>query len=144
MAEDSGFMAIRATRPILLAASFVFAGTSVLAQGAFPPSSFKNLQVLPKDSGPGVVVGTMKGFANNLGVRCQFCHVGKEGLPLEQFDFVSDEIPQKKTARVMMRLTADINKQLDAAVPRATGAEARVTCITCHRGKSTPTNTKEP
>ena len=118
--------------------------TALFAQATFPPSSFKNLQVLPKDANAGVVVGTMKGFALSLGVRCQFCHVGKEGLPLEQFDFVSDEMQQKKTARVMMRLTADINKQLDAAVPRSAGAEARVTCITCHRGKSTPTNTKEP
>ena len=114
------------------------------AQNTFPPASFKNLQVLAKDAPARVVVGTMKGFANNLGVRCQFCHVGKEGLPLEEFDFVSDDIAQKKTARIMMRLTDDINKQLDAAAPRAAGAEARVTCMTCHRGKSTPTNTKEP
>ena len=114
------------------------------AQNTFPPASFKNLQVLPKDSPARVVVGTMKGFANNLGVRCQFCHVGKEGLPLEEFDFVSDEIAQKKTARVMMRLTDDINKTLDAAVPRQAGAEARVSCMTCHRGKSKPTNIKEP
>ena len=114
------------------------------AQNTFPPASFKNLQVLPKDSSASVVVGTMKGFAMNLGVRCQFCHVGKEGLPLEEFDFVSDEIPQKKTARIMMRLTDDINKTLDTAVPRAAGTEARVSCMTCHRGKSTPTNIKEP
>jgi hypothetical protein len=116
----------------------------LFAQGAFPPASFKNLQVLPKDAPARVVIGTMKGFANNLGVRCQFCHVGKEGMPLEEFDFVSDEIPQKKTARVMMRLVDDINKTLDAALPRAAGAEARVSCMTCHRGKSTPTNAKEP
>ena len=119
-------------------------GSPLFAQNTFPPASFKNLQVLPKDSNARVVVGTMKGFANNLGVRCQFCHVGKEGLPLEEFDFVADEIPQKKTARVMMRLTDDINRQLDAAVPRAAGTEARVSCITCHRGKSKPTNLKEP
>ena len=125
-------------------ALLVLGAMPLLAQNTFPPASFKNLQVLPKDATAGVVVGTMKGFANNLGVRCQFCHVGKEGLPLEEFDFVSDEIPQKKTARIMMRLTDDINQQLDAAVPRAAGAEAGVTCITCHRGKSTPTNTKEP
>lgn len=125
-------------------AALVFLPAPSFAQNTFPPASFKNLQVLPKDSPARVVVGTMKGFANNLGVRCQFCHVGKEGLPLEEFDFVSDEIPQKKTARIMMRLTDDINKQLDAAVPRAAGVEARVTCITCHRGKSTPTNIKQP
>ena len=127
---------------LVLVAILAACASPAFAQGTFPPASFKNLQVLPKDSPARVVVGTMKGFANNLGVRCQFCHVGKEGLPLEQFDFVSDEIAQKKTARIMMRLTEDINKQLDAAVPRQAGAEARVTCITCHRGKSTPDNTK--
>jgi len=118
----------------------------LFAQGTFPPASFKNLQVLPKDTPPPQVIGTMKGFAMGLGVRCQFCHVGKEGLPLGEFDFVSDEIAQKKTARVMMRLVDDINKQLDASVPRAAGAptEARVTCLTCHRGKSTPDTQKVP
>lgn len=126
----------------LVIVAILASGAQVSAQGTFPPASFKNLQLLPKHATAGVVIGTMKGFANNLGVRCQFCHVGKEGLPLEQFDFVSDTIPQKQTARAMMRLTADINKQLDAAIPRTAGAEARVTCITCHRGSSTPTLAK--
>ena len=129
-------------KPVMLTAILIVCANSAYGQGTFPPASFKNLQVLPKDAPASRVIGTMKGFANNLGVRCQFCHVGKEGMPLEQFDFVSDEIQQKKTARIMMRLTEDINKQLDAAVPRQAGAEARVTCITCHRGKSTPDNTK--
>lgn len=124
-------------------AILLFLTAPSFGQNTFPPASFKNLQVLPKESPAGVVVGTMKGFANNLGVRCQFCHVGKEGLPLEEFDFVSDDIPQKKTARIMMRLTDDINKTLDSAVPREAGTEARVSCITCHRGKPKPTNIKE-
>ena len=114
------------------------------AQGTFPPGSFTNLQVLPKDATAAVVVGAMKRFANNLGVRCQFCHIGEEGLPLEQFDFISDEKATKRTARAMMRLTADINRQLDAAVPRPPEGEPRVTCITCHRGKPKPTNLREP
>ena len=129
---------------LVMAAIILIAALPASAQNTFPPESFKNLQVLPQDSNARVVVNTMKGFAMNLGVRCQFCHVGKEGLPLEQFDFVSDEVPQKKTARVMMRLVDDINKTLDGAMPRAAGVEARVTCMTCHRGKSTPTNAKEP
>ena len=129
---------------VVIAILILFVPAPSFAQNTFPPASFKNLQVLPKDSPARVVIGTMKGFANGLGVRCQFCHVGKEGLPLEEFDFVSDEIAQKKTARIMLRLTGDINKTLDAAVPRAAGGEARVSCLTCHRGKSTPTNTKEP
>lgn len=129
----------------IMFASLMLAGAlPAFAQNTFPPASFKNLQVLPKDSDAKVVVGLMKNFATGLGVRCQFCHVGKEGLPLEQFDFVSDEIPHKKTARVMMRLVDDINKQLDTAIPRAAGTEARVTCLTCHRGKSTPDTAKVP
>jgi hypothetical protein len=128
--------------PLFVTALVTALAAPAFAQGAFPPSSFKNLQVLPRDSTAAVVVGTMKGFANNLGVRCQFCHIGKEGLPLEQFDFVSDTIPQKETARAMMRLTADINRQLDTAMPRAAGTEPRVTCMTCHRGSSKPTQAK--
>jgi hypothetical protein len=128
--------------PLFVTALVTLLASPVLAQGTFPPSSFKNLQVMPKDSPAGAVINTMKGFAMGLGVRCQFCHVGKEGLPLDQFDFVSDTVPQKVTARAMMRLTADINKQLDAAIPRAAGTDPRVTCITCHRGSSTPTLAK--
>jgi hypothetical protein len=131
-------------RSLAIVVFTMFIASPVVAQNTFPPASFKNLQVLPKDSPARVVIGTMKGFANNLGVRCQFCHVGKEGMPLEEFDFVSDEMPQKKTARVMMRLVEDINKTLDTAMPRAAATEARVSCMTCHRGKSMPTNTKEP
>jgi hypothetical protein len=127
-----------------VAALVVMSAAPLFAQNTFPPASFKNLQVLPKDASARIVVGTMKGFANNLGVRCQFCHVGKEEMPLEEFNFVSDEIAQKKTARIMMRLTDDINRQLDAAVPSAVGAAPRVACITCHRGQSTPTTTKVP
>ena len=117
-------------RVMVGAVAILFVTSPVFAQGAFPPASFKNLQVLPKDANARVVVGTMKGFANNLGVRCQFCHVGEEGLPLEKFDFVSDAVAQKKTERVMMRLTDEISRQLDAAVPRPAGTEARVSCMT--------------
>jgi len=126
-------------RLYFVTALFLLPGAPGFAQAAFPPTSFKNLQVLPKDSPASAVITTMRGFATGLGVRCQFCHVGKEGLPLDQFDFVTDTMPQKTTARTMMRMTAELNRQLDAAIPRTAGAEPRVTCVTCHRGKSTPT-----
>lgn len=138
-------MLAAAVRPrfVLMVLGVMLWSAPSMAQGTFPPSAFKNLQVLPKDATARVVVSTMKGFANNLGVRCQFCHIGEEGLPLEQFDFVSDEKATKRTARVMMRLTDDINRQLDAAVPQPAAGERRVTCLTCHRGKSKPTNLRE-
>jgi hypothetical protein len=35
-------------------------------------------------------MGNMRGFSFSLGVRCQFCHAGKEGNKLDQMDFASD------------------------------------------------------
>ena len=139
-------MLIFAVRPTFLVPMLAAAllPAPAVAQATFPPSAFKNLQVLPKDATAGIVVATMKGFANNLGVRCQFCHIGEEGLPLEQFDFVSDEKAAKRTARVMMRLASDINRQLDAALPQPAESEPRVGCITCPRGKAKPSNLREP
>ena len=40
------------------------------AQGRFPPDSFTNLKVLPKHIEPRTLLGTMRGFAIGLGVRC--------------------------------------------------------------------------
>jgi hypothetical protein len=125
--------------PVLLVmAAVVGAGVSTQAQRPFPPKSFENLQVLAKGSSTSDVINTMKGFTGALGVRCQHCHVGKEGSPLDQFDFVSDEVPAKKTARLMMRMMADVNRQLDESLPKADGAGARVSCQTCHRGQAKP------
>lgn len=121
---------------------FAVVAHPAMAQGTFPPSSFKNLQVLPKNATAGEVVGTMKTFAGSLGVRCQFCHVGQEGMPLEQFDFVSDEPAHKKTARAMMRLVLDVNKQIDAVLPPTTPG-MRVTCFTCHRGSQAPLSARQ-
>ena len=64
------------------------------------PEVFNNLQVLPKDISKAELLGNMRSFA---GGRCQFCHVGEEGQPLSEFDFVSDEKETKKKARVMMQ-----------------------------------------
>lgn len=120
-----------------LLVALVHAGSSwATAQtGGFPPKTFANLQVLPKASAPAEVLATMKGFAQALGVRCQHCHVGQEGQPLDQFDFVADSPSAKLVARRMMRLVQTINTELGAG-----GAEpaARVTCYTCHRGAARP------
>ena len=65
---------------------FVVAASPAFAQGTFPPASFKNLQVLPKDATAAVVVNTMKGFAINLGVveLCVALHL--------VFDFAKDRL----------------------------------------------------
>ena len=81
-------------------AVMVAAGAPVLqAQGKFPPDSFTNLKVLPKTIGKQELLATMRGFALGLGVRCTYCHVGREGAPLDSVKFAADD---KRTKRAEM------------------------------------------
>jgi hypothetical protein len=105
--------------------------------GRWPPDSLINTQVIPRTTPVSQVVGQMRNFAGGLGVRCQFCHVGEEGLPLERFDFASDEKRTKLIARQMMRMVQEINQRLDTIAGRA-NPPIQVTCATCHRGISRP------
>ena len=126
----------------LAAAAAVFAVSVAAAQTGGPPSfanpPHKNLKVLPQDiSGP-QLLGTMKFFAQSLGVRCTYCHVGTEGQPLSSFDFASDAKAHKNIARGMLRMVSQINANL----PTITGeSDSKVTCFTCHRGSQHPATT---
>ena len=106
------------------------------AQAPFVVPPYKNLKVLPKTIARADLLNTMKTFAQSLGVRCTFCHVGEEGKPLATFDFASDAKANKAIARDMMRLAARLNK---TDLPAIAGLEnPRVTCYTCHRGAKEP------
>jgi hypothetical protein len=127
----------------LASAAAVFAVSVAVAQTGAPPASMlafanpphKNLKVLPQDISGAQLIGTMKFFAQSLGVRCTYCHVGTEGQPLSTFDFASDAKGHKSTARAMLRLVKEINGDL----PAITGdPNSKVTCFTCHRGSTTP------
>ena len=101
---------------------------------ADPPH--KNLKILPADMSRTQLISTMKFFAQSLGVRCTYCHVGAEGQPLSTFDFASDAKDHKQTARAMMAMVATLNAK---TLPAATGLpDAKVTCFTCHRGSTKP------
>src|SRR4051812_29313397 len=45
------------------------------APGKFPPDSLVNTKVIPHNTPVQQVVGIMRNFTGDLGVRCQFCHV---------------------------------------------------------------------
>jgi hypothetical protein len=117
----------------------VFAVEALSAQtpGKFPPDSLVNVQVFPKETPVNQVIAAMRNFAGGLGVRCQFCHVGEEGMPLARFDFASDEKREKLVARQMMRMVQEINRRLDT-IPRRPTPPLEVGCATCHRGVSRP------
>ena len=120
-----------------LALLFISAPLSGQAPGKWPPDSLINLRVIPKSTPVMQVVGMMRNITGDLGVRCQFCHVGEEGQPLERFDFASDDKRTKAVARQMMLMVREINSRLDTLPDRPTPL-LQVTCGTCHRGASRP------
>jgi outer membrane lipoprotein-sorting protein len=87
----------------------------------------KNIKVLtgmPQSQ----LIPVMNFFAASLGRRCNYCHVNNQG----QWDYASDDKPEKSAAREMVKLVMDINKttgqlKLDP-----------VSCYTCHRGRTSP------
>lgn len=98
----------------------------------------ENLKVLPEDISPVELRNTMRGFAMDLGVRCETCHVGEAGQPLETFDFAADDKENKQIAREMLRMVRAINKEHIGMIE---GARLEVTCLTCHRGIQRPLTT---
>ena len=115
------------TRRILFACVLVAVAALVSAglANAQAPGP-KNLQVLPKTMTKDQVKATMKNISKSLGVECDFCH----DVP----DMASDNNPHKKTAREMMKMSAEINaKWISKIAPKA-----EVTCNTCHRGRAKP------
>ena len=111
------------------------------AQPAAAPPPFKNLQVFPKDISRPELINNMKFFAQSLGVRCTFCHVGTEGQPLSTFDFASDAKKEKLTARKMLAMVHRINAE-DFHVTDF--SQVKVTCFTCHRGSTKPLTAPSP
>jgi len=120
--------------PFLLACS---AAAAAQAPGKFPPDSLVNTKVIPHGTPVTQVVGLMRNISGDLGVRCTFCHVGREGQTLAQVDFASDEKRTKLVARQMMLMLQEINRRLDTIPARPTPA-LQATCGTCHRGLSRP------
>jgi hypothetical protein len=102
------------------------------------PDKFTNLQVLPKDIPKPKLVETMRGFCAALGVRCTHCHVGEEGQSFDKFDFPSDAKPEKATARLMIRMTAELNTKWVSQVKSEQETRVQVSCATCHHGKPVP------
>lgn len=86
----------------------------------------KNIKVLtglPESQ----LVPVMNYMGSSLGVKCTFCHV-KNG---DKWDFVSDDKPEKGTAREMIKMTQGLNKANFKGNPA-------VGCFTCHRGDEHP------
>lgn len=86
--------------------------------------TFKNLKVLGDVPGERFAAA-MQSMRVNLGMKCVACHV------IAPKNFPSDEKKEKRRAREMISMTAEIDR-------RTFGNQARVTCWTCHRGDEEP------
>jgi photosynthetic reaction center cytochrome c subunit len=102
------------------------------------PWKAENLQYFPKDISRQALTQRMREFSFALGVRCQYCHVGGNGITFEGVSFPSDEKPAKVKARAMLRMVEQINTGLLAAVPSRVEPRVTVDCATCHRGVAIP------
>lgn len=125
---------------VAVAAAALFAGSA----GAQIPQTFENLQVLPKQISRDTLTQIMRGFTQSLGVRCEFCHVPREGAAAQpggpglNLLFASDDRENKRKAREMIRMTDSINTRFLAILPARDNPPTDVTCITCHRGLNKP------
>ncbi len=146
---------MKPTAKLLLALSMTFFAAFALSataaaqstQTAPPPAGMPahfhpapvNLKVLPKNLTGEQVHEIMEKWAGSLGVHCDTCHaadptkIGPNGRP--QLNFPDDSRPQKETARLMVRMTEDINANYVSMVKES---GVPVTCGTCHRGRLDP------
>ena len=103
------------------------------------PERFENLQVLPNGIARDSLVQIMRGFSFALGVRCQYCHAGGDGISFAGVSFDSDEKVAKRKARFMIRMVDSLNRIVLASLPGRTDPPVTIQCVTCHRGLSKPT-----
>ena len=114
--------------------AFVFIGIA-----ATKPAGTKerNLKVLPKDISDTDLDSVMHDFTKALNVNCDFCH--GENKTKTDIDFASDDKPEKEITRMMMKLTATVNKDyFDYTVVYKAGEKMAVSCYTCHDGFPRP------
>ncbi len=109
-------------------ASRIWVLAAFLSSGAALADGLKNLQVLPKTMTKDDIKPIMRAQSKALGVECDYCH----DVP----DMASDKLENKKIARQMMKMTAEINEKWLKGMKDAD--KNKVTCGTCHQGKEQP------
>jgi hypothetical protein len=100
----------------------VLAPPSSDGRGRQTATTFKNIKVF-EGLNDEQIDDAMMYMRASLGVQCEHCHDDK--------DWSLDTKEEKRTARQMIRMVREINRQL--------GDDLAVSCYTCHRGRARPT-----
>lgn len=107
-------------------------------------NDLRNLRVLPRDISNDELIAVMLEALSGLGLPrrqsegCLFCHVGDMERAVDTWDFASDDKLTKRTARAMMAMVAAINNEHLAPLESRVAPTLRVTCQTCHAGRTDP------
>lgn len=81
----------------------------------------------------------MTAIKKQLGVNCYYCHKTEGTGSSERFDFASDEKPEKKIARQMLKMTIKLNKKYFGIKSTIAALyKPMVSCKTCHFGQPVP------
>jgi hypothetical protein len=110
---------------VTLAAGLNGYGQAAPTEGKTAEQVFKNIKVMNGAPADQVIV-SMHLIRGALGVDCEFCH--------EEMDRAADTKKEKETARAMMRMVNELNKN-------NFDGKQEVTCYTCHRGSPVPATT---
>ena len=132
-------MKIRKSCTVIATMTIIMVGSiAAMEPQTITSGEFKNLVVLPKNISAGELSKIMiDEFEDGLGVSCNFCHT--ENRETHRPDYASDEKPEKKIARAMMRMTMGINKKyFNLRHPQIGQPSLSVTCETCHHGIPNP------
>jgi hypothetical protein len=104
--------------------------TAATAKGLTAGEYFKNVTTPTlKGLTPSDFLGAMGVMTAAVGYDCSNCH---PGAGTDKFDFVSDQLQVKRTARRMVEMVTAINKT-------HFGGAQMVTCWTCHHQQDVPT-----
>jgi hypothetical protein len=126
----------RALSLVILSLCAIASSTSAQQPPTTAGSTRPNLRVL-EALPEAQLFPVMNLLADSLGVRCEYCHVqtnpdlSRTPSNVGGWVWASDDKPQKRKARDMVRMVIDLNAG-------RFGGESRVTCYTCHRGATQP------
>jgi hypothetical protein len=94
-----------------------------------------NIKALPNTITGDEINKLMHQYEGDLGVECEYCHA--RDPETKRNDFPSDANPVKDKARLMIKMTEEINTRYLAQLTDHK-ADQTVTCGTCHRGAAHP------
>ena len=98
---------------------------------------FTNIKLM-KDTTAAQLLKQMDYYGRSLSVSCTYCHEG--GGKWDE-----DTKEEKNTARVMIQLVDEINTGgLTKMPPNRSGQTPKISCMTCHRGRTNPGNQLVP